>query len=245
MLPHLQIWLNHFEYHAQHRRRLPEGIPDALTTEEHRAIARSIATFQLGEQSEGTHLLRAAWTFARNHDAAGLVRVIELLIREEQHHATLLRTFMREHSIPLRKRAWTDSVFRFVRRSAELELSLTVLLTAELIGNVYYRALEQATGCQKLRLLCRMLVADELAHVGFESDLLLAMRSQRSTLRRAVGESLHRLFFMGTAYVVWIGHPSVLRRAGYTARTFLRACRDQYAFYLQPPEGAAWRTGTR
>ena len=53
MLPNLKIWLNHFEYHAQHPRRVPAGLSDVLKPEERRLIARSISAFQLGEQSEG------------------------------------------------------------------------------------------------------------------------------------------------------------------------------------------------
>src|SRR5262249_29530774 len=56
----LRIWLNHFEYHAEHPRRIPADLTDLLTADERRLIASSIATFQLGEQSEGATLLRAA-----------------------------------------------------------------------------------------------------------------------------------------------------------------------------------------
>ena len=58
------IWLNHFEHHAQHPRCVPHGLSDLLTPYERRLIASSIATFQLGEQSEGGKLLRAAQRFA-------------------------------------------------------------------------------------------------------------------------------------------------------------------------------------
>jgi hypothetical protein len=235
MLPNLKIWLNHFEYHAEHPRRVPETIANVLTPEERTAIAGSIATFQLGEQSSGSNLLRAAYQFAQEQDAPELARITELLIREEQQHAALLRSFMSSHGISTKQRDWTDRIFRRLRKLAELELTLGVLMTAELIGNVYYRALESATHCQRLRLLCRMLVADELAHVGFESDLLLAIRSRRSMpVRVAIGFA-HRAFFLGTASIVWVTHRQVLQRAGYGMLSFLGACRTQYKFYLQPP----------
>jgi hypothetical protein len=231
----LRIWLNHFEYHAQHPRRVPSGLSDHLTAEEQRLIASSIATFQLGEQSEGATLLRAAERFARAHAMPSLARVVELLIREEQRHAALLREFMLNHGIALKSRDWTDGVFRGVRRLAGLELYLHVLICAELIGKVYYRALEAATGCQPLKALCRILICEELAHVGFESQLLLALRAGHPAPVRTLMRVVHRAFFGGTASVVWLTHRSVLRRAGYDARSFVRSCLAQYAFYLEPP----------
>jgi hypothetical protein len=242
MLPNLQIWLNHFEYHSEHPRRMPEGIPNVLTVTERRLIAPSIATFQLGEQSSGGNLLRAAYRFAQEHDAAEVARITELLIREEQQHAALLQAFMADHAIPTRRHHWTDRVFRRIRKLAELEFALGVLLSAELIGNVYYRALETATGCQKLRLLCRMLVADELAHVGFESDLLLSMRAGKAAPVRVAVDLAHRAFFMATAMVVWITHRAVLKQSGYGLVGFWRACAAQYNFYLQPPQALSQRT---
>jgi hypothetical protein len=231
----LEIWLNHFEYHAQHPRCVPAGLPDALKPQERKLIARSIATFQLGEQSDGDALLRAAYRFAKRHDAPHLSRITELFIREEHRHAALLRDFMEAHDIPLKSTDWTDFVFCCLRRLGGLEFRLNILITAELIGNVYYRALEVATACQRLKVLCRTLVADELAHVGFESQLLLALRARKSVPVNAVNRVLHRTFFAGAAAVVYITHRGVLRRAGYRLSSFLRACSIQYAFYLEPP----------
>jgi hypothetical protein len=229
----LQIWLNHFEYHSQHPRCVPDGLRDVLTPEERRLIASSIATFQLGEQSEGMTLLGAAARFAEACTLPSLVRITELFIREEQQHAALLRVFMEDHQIPLKSHDWTERVFRGVRRLAGLELYLYVLISAELIGIVYYRALEQATGCQRLKVLCRTLVSDELAHVGYESHLLLALRRGRRSPLRALLHLSHRAFLVGTASVVWLTHRKVLRRGGYDAGSFLHGCLAQHAFYLE------------
>jgi len=230
----LKIWLNHFEYHAEHPRSIPAGLDDVLTAEEQRLIAGSIATFQLGEQSEGSTLARAAQRFASTHRIPSLVRIMELFVREEQRHAALLRSFMEDHQIPLKERDWTDRAFRRLRRLAGLELYLCVLITAELIGSVYYRALASATGCQRLKVLCRTLVADELVHVAFESQLLLALRGARPHWSRAMLRLTHRGFLAGTACVVWWTHRSLLRHSGYDARTFVRLCLTQYCFYLEP-----------
>jgi len=230
----LRIWLNHFEYHAEHPRGIPPTLADVLRPEERRLIASSIATFQLGEQSQGGTLLRAAERFARRHEIPALGRIVQLFIGEEQRHAALLRCFMEDHGIAPKSRDWTDHIFRRLRRLAGFELYLCVLISAELVGNVYYRALESATGCQRLKVLCRTLVADELVHVGFESQLLLDLRAGRAPAVRTLMRWAHRAFFAGTATVVWLTHPAVLRHCGYNARSFLRLCLAQYAFYLEP-----------
>jgi hypothetical protein len=230
----LEIWLNHFEHHAVHPRRMPHGLADVLTPDESQLIAASIAAFQLGEQSEGGTFLRAAERFARANHMPQLLPILELLVHEERRHASLLRAFMEDHRVPLKTTDWTDRAFRQLRRLAGLELYLSVLISAELIGCVYYRALDSVTNCIRLQVLCRSLVADELAHVGFESQLLLALRGGRGACAHRATRSLHLLFFAGTAVVVWLTHRSVLRRAGHGACSFLRACMAQYRFYLAP-----------
>jgi hypothetical protein len=227
----LEIWLNHFEHHALHRRHVSHGLFDVLRPDEKQLIASSIATFQLGEQSEGRTLLRAA---ERAGQVRHVVRIIELLIREEQHHASVLRAFMQDHRMPLKRTDWTDRVFRHVRRLAGLHLYLCVLISAELIGNVYYRALESVTDCERLQILCRTIVSEELAHVGFESQLLFTLRAGRPAPLHALTRSAHRIFFASTAMVVWFTHRSVLRRAGHSAHSFLHSCLAQYEFYLEP-----------
>jgi hypothetical protein len=231
----LKVWLDHFEYHASRRCVLPAGRTDDLTPWEQRLIADSIATFQLGEQSEGRSLLNSAKAYEQACNAAPLARIVELLIAEEQHHAALLGAFMDQHGIPRKRRDWTDWIFRCVRRVGGFELHLAVLMAAELIGKVYYRAVEAATGCMQLQTLCRMLVADELAHVGLESDLLREMQGRRSLPIRTVITMLYRTFFASASLVVWFTHRRVLRAAGYRMSSFLRACGAQYRFYLEPP----------
>jgi hypothetical protein len=235
MFRDLQIWLNHFEYHAQHPRRVPAGLSDTLKPQERRLIARSIAVFQLGEQSEGNALLRTVWRYAQKHQAGPLVRIVELFVHEQQRHATLLRAFMEDHGIAPKQTDWTDFVFCCLRRVGGLEFRLHIFITAELIASVFYRALEVATGCQRLKILCRTLVADELAHIGLQSQLLLTLRAGKPALLRVAIRLLHRAFFAITASVVYLTHRRVLRAAGYGIGSFPRACASQYEFYLEPP----------
>ena len=105
MLKTARIWLNHFEYHAEHPRSIREDLSNVLTGAERRAISRSIATFQLGEQSEGRTLLALSRRYAARLDCAPLARITELLIHEEARHAELLGAFMDSQAIPRKRRA--------------------------------------------------------------------------------------------------------------------------------------------
>src|SRR5215469_9873645 len=142
MFRDLEIWLNHFEYHAQHPRCVPAGLSD----------------------------------------------VVE------------------DHDIPRKQTDATDFVFCCLRRLGRFETRLHILVAAELIANVYYRALESATGCQRLKVLCRTLVADELAHIGLESQLLLTLRTRKPAVVRAGARLFHKAFFTCAASAVYLTH---------------------------------------
>jgi hypothetical protein len=239
MFRDLEIWLNHFEYPAEHPRCIPAGLSDVLKPEERRRIARSIATFQLCEQPEGSALLQSVRRFAEKHKAAPLMRITELFVREQQRHAALLGAFMDDHGIARKQTDLTDFVFCCLRRVGGFGFRLNILVAAELIANVYYRALEATTGCQRLKILCRTLVADELAHIGLESQLLLALRARRPAALRAGARLLHRAFFTCAAGGVYLAHRAVLRGTGYRIGSFLRVCATQYAFYMEQPVSSA------
>ena len=230
----LEVWSNHFEYHALRPSDVAQGVSDCLTSDELRLIANSIATVQRGEQAAGPELLLATERFAQTQRIAHLARIIELLIHEELRHGSLLHVFMRNHWMPMKRSGWSYPLSGYLRGLAGLHWQLSMLVSAELTGIVYYRALESATDCQRLRLLCRIIVSDKLAHVGFESELLAAQRADRSASLQAFMRSAHRAFFTCAAVVVWWTHRPVLARAGHSARSFLRSCLAQYEFYMEP-----------
>lgn len=235
MLQDLPVWLAHFRAQSAHPRQVPTTLDDTLTGRERRLIADSIATFQLGESSPGKHLRRAVNSWGLPPDEQAFVEIFDLFIAEEQRHARLLGDFMQDHEIAPRARAFTDRAFRTLRRLGGLEARLRVLVTAEIIGIVYYRALEVVTDCRRLQILCRTLAADELAHVAFESQLLLALKSGKPGPAKLLLGAWEQCLLTGAALAVWATHRPVLKSAGYGPLLFLRDCRSQYAFYLKWP----------
>jgi len=217
-------WLELFEERARNlviRRPPPE---DRLSDAERARIGNSLGTFQLGEQSEGRTLQSFAEDFAARRGIPQLPGVTALFIKEEQHHAAQLAEFMRANGIPLKRRNWTDSVFRRIRKLAGYEAAVTILVTAEMIGFVYYRALARATASPCLGRICREMCADEAIHLRYETQLLMTLRGQRAPLARRCVEFLHQTLLSVSARVVFHDHRRVLRHVGYTPASFRKDC---------------------
>lgn len=243
MHPNLDAWLACFERRAADPPLLPAGLEDRLSGEERRRIGRSLAVFQLGESSEGRMLLALARRHAARHGCPALVRITECFIREEQRHAQVLREFMADHGLALLPRSWADGAFRRLRRLAGFELALAVLITAELVGIQYYRALMNGTGSQRLRAICSRLLEDEALHVAYGSELLLALRARRALPLRSLAGTAHALLHAATALVVWCGHRRVLCAAGQSAAGFLRSCTRHHALYFADGGSPKRKTG--
>lgn len=225
-------WLEIFTARAPQLTIRQPGRDDWLSDEECARIAGSIATFQLGEQSEGRALLRFAEKFALRHGIAALPAVTALFIKEEQHHAAQLREFMLANGIRLKQRSWTDSIFRVLRKLAGFEAAVTVLVTAEMIGFVYYRALARATESRCLKAICRGMCADESLHLRYETQLLTTLRGERGPLLRRLVDRGHRALLTVSALIVYLDHRRVLKHVGYHPRSFVRDCRAVYRMVM-------------
>ncbi len=195
-----------------------------LTHDERQAIAASVQEFQLGESSEGRHLHAAARAYATRTGDYAYVSAIEAFIREEQRHARDLGRFLMAEGIPLTKESWPDVVFRWLRRGADLEVTVSVLVTAEIIAQLYYAALHSATQSPVLRALCDRILADEAAHVRFQAERLAMVRTGRGPVAVALAVAAQRVLFAGAALVVWSGHRSVMTRGGFSFRRYWREC---------------------
>ena len=208
-------WCSYFRGNAKALLDIPWAQGAGLTEEERDAVAASVQDFQLGESSEGLNLLRAARAYAARAGDPAYEEAIRLFVREEQRHAGDLARFLTLAGVPLLSKSWTDAVFRFLRRLAGLEQFLTVLVTAEMIGKVYYQALRRATGSPVLRRLCDQLLRDEIKHIRFHTERLALMRRGRPRWRLFLTRLGHRVFFGGTCLVAWWAHRKALRAGGY------------------------------
>jgi hypothetical protein len=247
VVTHSSAWLAHFLHNRDNFAGIPWTLVSTLTPRERAAIATSIAEFQLGESSEGSHLYEYALRYSRRSGDADYAPAIALFIAEENRHARILGRFMDLAGIPRKRHTFVDRVFRRLRRLGGLELAISVLLTAEIIAQVYYRALRDATECWILQILCRKMLQEERAHVQFQSERLAILRYRKTTVSLMIRDILHRVLMTGTILVVWRNHGEVLRQGGYTFRRFWRFtwCYTERALRIATPNRYRWPTPLR
>lgn len=213
-------WCELFCQNASRQRAIPWNAVLTLTERRRRVLVPSLQDFQLGESSEGRHGRARAAAYAKRIGDPHYAEAVRLFFAEENRHAAYLARYLALQGVDLIGRSWTDFVFRRVRRLMGLELLLTVLLTAELIGDVYYRAVREATGCPTLRAICVQLLRDERSHVRFHVERFRFLRRGRSRLRTTIQDGMWRFFFAGTCLAVWVKHRKAFRLGGYGFRRF-------------------------
>jgi hypothetical protein len=213
-------WLIYFRRNSESLSPIPWEIGAELSTEEKRAITKSIRAFQLGESSEGRHLQRSAEAWAQQHGDTCYAEAIRMFIKEEQRHAADLAHFMDINGIGLIQKAWTDTLFRCIRRLAKLELSIMVLLTAEIVAQVYYVALRDSTNSTILRSICEQILRDEEEHVRFQCERLAIMARNYGCARLVVRYGFQRFFMLMTLPIVWASHRHAYRAGGFSFGRF-------------------------
>ncbi len=200
-------WQIYYEENAGLLLEIPWQIGREVTDEERKAITTSVQDFQAGESSEGRHLFQYSKAYAEQTGDYEYIEAIRLFIAEEQRHARDLAHFLQINDIPLVKTTFTDGVFRRLRQLlGNLEISIAVLITAEIIAIVYYTALRDATNSQVLQTLCKQILQDEVKHVEFQAERLGILRAKRNWSLLAFTNGLQRFLFWGTCLVVWVFH---------------------------------------
>lgn len=227
-----QHWISHFEAntHLNHELQLLETACD-LSEQVRTALARSIAIFQLGESGGGTRLRRYTRSIASLENLKGYQRAVDLFVAEEQSHAALLARTVTHLRGTLLQKQWTNSIFRWMRDLVNLEFNIQVLLTAELIAEVYFGLLSLRCYDPVVQTVAKKLLRDEMGHLSFQRDFLF---ERLRTLTPAV-QRLWRWQFqaihLATACVVAWDHRECLRSLNITPADFrARAARCWQSF---------------
>lgn len=227
-----QHWIEHFEANTRlnHEMQLPEapcGLPDDIRV----PLAQSLATFQLGESGGGTRLRRYTRSIATLENLKGYQRAVDLFVVEEQSHAALLARTVTHLRGQLMEKQWTNSIFRWMRDLVNLEFNIQVLLTAELIAEVYFGLLALRCPDPVVQVVAKKLLRDEMGHLAFQRDFLFERLKTLTPAMQKVWRLQFQMIHLGTAAVVAWDHRECLRGLGVTQADFrARAARCWSSF---------------
>ena len=219
---HSHWWNAYFQKNFKQQLTIPWGDEAKLPDDRRSALIPSLQDFQLGESSEGKYGLYLAGRYAARVGDPGYLDAVRLFFAEEGRHASLLKHYLERIGAATIKRSWTDFFFRRIRHLMGLETLITVLLTAELIGKIYYRAIRGATTCPVLRGICSQLLRDEQMHLRFHIERFQIMRANQSLVRHRLASAMHRMLFFGACLAVWRKHGKAMRLGGYGLKRFWR-----------------------
>ena len=219
-------WTAYFRRNAANQLHIRWERGAALSRQERDALAASVQVFQQGEAQEGRHFFRVAQEYAEQSGDADYVPAHRHFMAEERRHGRDLARFLELAGVPcLVKQSWLARAFCWCGSRGRLEMTLRIILMSEIIAQVYYAAVRQATGSPVLRRLCAQILRDEKAHVRFQCERLALIRSRRSRWRLLLDHLVDAFLFVGAALACWCGHRRALR-AG--ARTFSVYWRDAF-----------------
>ena len=211
---HSVTWCQHFRRNVHRQISIPWDRAVPLNEAQRCVLIPSLQDFQLGESSEGKHGRARAAAYAERIGDRHYPEAIRLFFAEENRHSAYLARYLHHHGADTLGRSWTDFVFRRVRRLMGLKTLLTVLLTAELIGEVYYRAIHAATRCPALRAVCAQLLRDETMHVRFHVERFAFFRAGQPEWQVAVHRLMWRGLFAAACLAVWAKHGRAFRFGG-------------------------------
>ncbi|WP_395737789.1 hypothetical protein [Prosthecobacter sp.] len=214
-------WINHFETNTRLNHAL--SLPDTACTlpePERRAIARSIAIFQLGESGGGTRLRRYTRSIASLECLKGYQRAVDLFVAEEQSHAALLARLVTHLHGTLLQKQWTNSIFRWMRDLVNLEFNIQVLLTAELIAEVYFGLLALRCSDPVVQTVAKKILRDEMGHLSFQRDFLFERLRTFTPAVQRLWRWQFQFIHSATAWVVAWDHRECLRSLNVTPADF-------------------------
>ncbi len=224
-----QWWNQYFSKNSQQLLAIPWEMRNELTPSEKKAITNSIQKFQLGEGSDGHHLILASQRYAERYNDLDYADAVRLFIAEEQRHSRDLGHFMSINNIPQITSTYSDWVFRRVRRIAtSIEIMIMTLLVAETIALVYYKALGKATKSKVLDVLCEQILKDEYCHIRFQTERLAILRRDRWQLFDLAATLFHIPLYYGATIVVWLDHAPVFHAAGISFFNYLLNCHKEF-----------------
>ncbi|MCZ4244332.1 ferritin-like domain-containing protein [Pedobacter punctiformis] len=204
-------WKNYFTSNSKII-RVDWSLKPDLTDFERKSILKSLQAWQLGETSEGEHLLHTAKKYAATIDDDEYPNAVKLFIKEEQKHGHNLGQYLDLIEEPRIKKDWGDTLFRKIRYfNTNMELWTIAVITVESAARIFYQALKDATNCKLLKQICTDILIDEAAHITFQKERLYIIFNQKNAFPRWLAYYAYSCFYICTSLVVWFGHKTLFK----------------------------------
>ncbi|MEO5681922.1 MAG: ferritin-like domain-containing protein [Chitinophagaceae bacterium] len=228
-----QDWIIYFRQNLRHN-RIDWTLAPQLTDTERKNIVQSVQAWQLGETSDGAHLLAAAKRYADKIGDPDYCAAVQLFIKEEQKHGHNLGHYLdliQERRIT---HDWGDTLFRKIRYlNTSMELWTIAVITVESAAQVFYQALKEATSCTLLKQVCTDILIDEAAHINFQQQRLQIIFSGKTVMQKIISFQFYRLFYFSTILVVWMAHRKLFKSGNINLAKYLRKMNFKFAKTIQ------------
>lgn len=216
------FWITHYKNNST-QKRVDWSIKPNITKSEKENILYSLKAWQLGETSDGSHLLAATKKYANKYANDDYVEAIKLFIKEEQKHGKNLGLYIDSIGEQRTKKDWGDSLFRKLRYfNTSMELWTITVIIVESAAQVFYQALHDATNCKLLKSICNDILIDEAHHIKFQNERLFTIFYKKGFYQKAFAVTWYCILFFGTIHAVWIGHKKALKAGGVNKKEFMR-----------------------
>jgi len=240
-------WIGYFRRNRTRLMEVPWDRGVVFSPAERAAVVDSLREFQLGESGEGNYFRSLARKWAARSGDLAYVEAQDLFLAEEHRHSRDLGRVLDLAGEPRATELKVDNAFRVLRKLAGLELAIVMLVSAEMVAQVYYPCLGRATESPVLRTLCRQICRDEAQHIRFQCQRLAILRQNKWRLRNALATFAQRCLLILISQILWPKHGPTLRRGGLTRWTFARSLMSKFnvAARLSDPRTYAQRVPGR
>lgn len=223
------FWREHFSHNLA-KQRIDWSIAPELSDDERSDILYSLKAWQLGETSDGRHLMAAARKYAVRINDPEYIQAVSLFIKEEQKHGSDLGRYIDLIGEHRARKDWGDTLFRKVRYlNTSMELWTIAVIIVESAAQIFYQALHDATKCPLLRRICTSILKDEAHHIKFQNERLWIIFQRKSFYAKAFSLLCYSVLFFFTIHAVWFGHARALKAGGVDRQEFMRGM--SYKFF--------------
>jgi hypothetical protein len=235
-------WIEHFNANAL-QQRVDWELQPIISPQEKAAILPSLQAWQLGETSDGAHLVHASSIYARRINDSDYVEAVKLFIKEEQKHGNNLGRYLDAIHQPRIKKNWGDTLFRKIRYfNSNMEIWTLAVITVESAAQVFYQSLKDASSCPLLKQICTDILIDEAYHIEFQTERMGIIFEHKLDDIKFISHYLYPVFFFGTALVVWMAHKKAFKAGGTDWSKYIRKMKYKYLKTLYRISAATLQT---